>query len=176
MISYAIEEKVREAIRAGQTDRAIAQECGVSPDTVQRIKRMLRRVEALDPKVVAEIKYLLTCKLPIPAIEVRMAVSQRDIKAISRFAYLYRNDRGTPRGQPDPGASIDQDQARCRDIPAVPSRVGRDEALAMYRMIREIVEMTNLRVVEGPLFHSLAHRARKLLREMNPKRPSCHES
>ncbi len=172
MINHKKEKQIRTLLKAGISGYAIASRVGVSTGTVYAIRDMVKAISELSTAQQVRIKTSLDTGMSVKVLEAQMRISRVSIRAVRRYFYLHighcRNKElstcptcGAVRNS---GSTCEMERL---DEAVFYRAINRENVVAMYRVIEDIVALGGVGVIVNPLFHDLLPNAKKIVEEFS---------
>lgn len=160
-----LQDKVlQKLIREGMPTCEIAKRAGVSDGTVLGVRKACAAVDAMSTSTKEKIRRLLWAKIPTPQIAAMLDTSVENVRSLRRL------DRFC---DPPEGVSVcsecgTQLFAPMRDqscfaenLEGLVCKFSQENFTGLLRIVRDLLELSDLRLIPHPLFYHLSQRARK---------------
>jgi IS30 family transposase len=156
---------LQRLVRTGKTVRSIAKEVNVSDNTVTNCRRACAAVDVMPAKLKEEVRRLLFARMSLPKIAARLRVSPesiRDLRRLDRFRDIPECSKcGTKFFTPQESSARPAREPEHRSCQFTHKNVAN-----LLRVVRDLIELNDLRLVTHPLFYHLSQRAEKVYEEV----------
>lgn len=151
-------------------NRVIAKEVGVATNTVRNMRLAMRLLDSWSDDMKSEAQSLLVSGLPVGAVSVRMNIALGEVEA-----FVYVNRRGVVMEGVSTcgicGAITLSPKKRytIRKNSTPPDDINKENVGSLYNTVETVLQLNDMASISDPLFHSLAHRAERLISKINGK-------
>lgn len=164
MLTRRQDKILQQLIREGMSTCEIAKRAGVSAGTVLGVRKVCAAVDAMSAPIKEKIRRLLWAKIPTPQIAAMLDTSienVRNLRRLDRFrdppeGVSVCNECGTQLFAPmrDPSCFA-------RNLEGLVCKFSQENFTGLLRIVRDLLELSDLRLIPHPLFYHLSQRARK---------------